>query len=837
MAFYMLLLRDLPDFKTLEDYRPALTTTVFDRAGHPIGEFYEQRRRLTPLDEVPRRVIQAFLAAEDSGFYEHGGVDYRGILRAAWANLRAGGETVQGASTITQQTVKQLLLSPERTYRRKIRELILANRIEKRFSKDEILYLYLNQTYFGSGAYGIGEAARTYFGKAVADLSVGEAAMLAGLPKAPSRDSPFSNPERAETRRRYVLSRMHEEGYIDDDTYQQAVSTAPTLVPANHEDFRVARYFTEEVRRTLVEALGNDAVLRGGLRVETPLDLDLQRHAVAAVQDGLRRLDHRRGWRGPLRHVAAGDLASELDRIGRANGLIAEPDGANDGAEAPGAEAPPATPPSAQPAPPALTGNGPFVGVVVKVETKQGRARVAFGPDTEADLLLEDVRWAHEVDPTKRQKPLTRIDQAVSVGDVARFEVSADTSPGDDLAPPGLRARLFQEPEAQGALLSYDYHSGDLLALVGGYDFEKSEFNRATQARRQPGSAFKPVIYATAIHHGFTPAHIIFDRPVVYEDKASGFVWKPENYGHRFYGPLTMIEALARSVNNAAIQLLREVGVDPVMAFAKRIGIQSPLERNLGIALGQNPVTLLEMTRAYAVFASGGYLVQPRLITRVLDRQGRVLLENVPLGGLRSQAEAAQRTGTDPQPSAKNPAGKPAEPASGKGSEAAPGLAEGQVIPATEAYLDASLLRDVVQLPHGTGRRARTLRAPLGGKTGTTNDQGDAWFVGFSPDVTTGVWVGFDEKNVLGRGETGGRAALPIWIDFMRAALAGRRQHDFEAPPGIVFARIDAKTGLLASPDTKTPLFQPFLEGTAPTEREDAAVTAEKSRRRLRLDF
>jgi len=810
MAFYLLLLRDLPDFETLADYRPPLTTTVFDRSGHPIGEFYAQRRRLTPLSQVPRMVIQAFLAAEDSGFYEHGGVDYRGILRAAWANLRAGGETVQGASTITQQTVKQLLLSPERTYRRKIRELILANRIEKRFSKDEILYLYLNQTYFGSGAYGIGEAARTYFDKAVADLDVGEAAMLAGLPKAPGRDSPFLNPERAEKRRQYVLSRMREEGYIDEATYQEAVSTPPTLVPPDHSDDRVARYFTEEVRRTLVEALGNDVVLRGGLRVETPLDLDLQRQAVTAVRHGLQRLDHRRGWRGPLRRVSRSEIPEEIDRLARTNGLVA---GAAEASSAPAEAAPP---------PAALDGTGPFEGVVVDLSAKQGRARVAFGAGIEADLLLEDLRWAHAVEPGRRHKPLTSIDQAVAVGDVARFEVF----PGEGArAGKSLRARLFQEPEAQGALLSFDYHNGDLLALVGGYDFEKSEFDRATQARRQPGSAFKPIIYATAIHRGFTPAHIIFDRPVVYEDQASGFVWKPENYGHRFYGPLTMIEALARSVNNAAIQLLREVGVDRVLAFARRVGIESPLARNLGLALGQNPVTLLEITRAFAVFASGGYLVQPRLITRVVDAEGNVLLENVPLGGLRSAASTMQ----GPEPTA--------EAATAGEDPTGPDRADGRVIPATEAFLDASLLRDVVQHPHGTGRRARVLHAPLGGKTGTTNDQGDAWFVGFSPDVATGVWVGFDEKNVLGRGETGGRAALPIWIDFMRAALTGRRQHDFQPPPGIVFARIDAKTGLLASPDTQTPLFQPFLEGTEPTEREDAAVTANESRRRLRLDF
>jgi len=817
-AVYMAFLRDLPDFRTLEDYRPALTSTVLDRNGILIGEFYEYRRRVIPLSEVPRLVIQAFLAAEDDTFYEHSGIDYLSIVRAAWANLRAGGETRQGASTITQQMVKQLLLSPERTYRRKIRELILARRIEERFSKEEILFLYLNQIYFGSGAYGISEAAHTYFGKEVAGLTVTEAALLAGLPKAPSRYSPFLHPPRAEERRLYVLERMRQEGFIDEASYAASVSEVPVLrPPPEREAYQAAAYFAEEVRKVLFDRLGSDLVLHGGLTVETSLDLGLQQAAVEAIEKGLQNLDHRQGYRGPVRRVEPADVEAERVALATENELVPDEAGL----------------------PPELPLDRPLLGVVLSVDRESDSARVAFSPEIESTVLLEDVQWARPADPTSYPRNVKSIETVFAVGDVARFLGEPDdaATEGDDAAP-SVRVTLYQEPEVQGALLCFDVNDGDVLALVGGRDFDQSEFNRVTQARRQPGSAFKPIIYAAALGRDLTPASIIYDRPVVYEDPKSGFTWRPENYGRRFLGRLTMGEALARSVNNATIHLLKDVGIDYVMEFARRIGIEAPLERNLGLALGSNPVSLLELTRAYAVFPAGGQEVKPRFIHRVLDRDGEVLLEDLLLGHVDTPEVEANGLGEEGNRAEEDEllAGAPADDA--ESHEPDPdALPPGQLISETHAYLAADLLRGVVNHPRGTGRRARSLGKPVAGKTGTTNDQGDAWFVGFSPDVATGVWVGYDEKRVLGRGETGGRAALPIWIDYMGEALRDRPARDFEVPDGIVFARVDTRTGLLASSETETSLFQAFLEGTEPREQSAATASGSEDQRRLRLDF
>ena len=813
-AFYLTFLRDLPDFRTLEDYRPALTTTVLDRNGIPIAEFYEYRRRLIPLSEVPEGVIHAFLAAEDDTFYEHSGIDYLSIVRAAWANLRAGGETRQGASTITQQMVKQLLLSPERTYRRKIRELMLARRIEERFSKEEILFLYLNQIYFGSGAYGVREAAYTYFGKKVGDLDPSEAALLAGLPKAPSRYSPFLHPERGDERRLYVLDRMHQEGFIDDATYAESVAKPLVLQPPlEREAYQTAAYFTEEVRKSLFDRLGSDLVLRGGLTVETSLDLQLQEAAVKAVAEGLENLDHRQGYRGPVRRVEPGEIEAERARLAEENQL--QPDDEETPAE--------------------LPLDRPLLGVVLSVDAKGDSARVAFAPGLESSVALEDVKWARPADPTGYPHDVKSIQKVFAVGDVVRFICeSTSTAKEEEGAVAETRVLLGQEPEVQGALLSFDLKSGDVLALVGGRDFEESEFNRVTQARRQPGSAFKPIIYAAALGRGLTPASIIYDRPVVYDDPASGITWRPENYGRRFLGRLTLSEALARSVNNATIHLLKDVGIDYVMEFARHLGIEAPLERNLSLALGSNPVSLLELTRAYAVFPAGGREVKPRFVYRVIDSEGNLLLEDLLLGEF-FDPEMEATAGEDGEKESGEEKVRSPAPAD---SEADPeALPPGQLIARTHAYLATDLLRGVVNHPQGTGRRARSLGKPVAGKTGTTNDQGDAWFIGFSPDVATGVWVGHDEKQVLGRGETGGRAALPIWIDFMGAALRGRPPRDFEVPDGIVFARIDTKTGLLASSQTETSLFQAFLEGTEPREQSPARASAAEDQRDLRLDF
>ncbi len=871
LAFYFAFLSDLPDLRSVADYRPPLASQVFDRQGRPIGAFFNQRRRLTPYERVPRHVVQAFVAGEDSAFFEHEGIDYQAILRAAWVNLLAGGEKKQGASTITQQMVKGLLLTPERTYRRKIREMILARRIEQRFTKREILYLYLNQIYFGHGAYGIGEAALTYFDKEVEDLSVSEGAQLAGLPKAPSRYSPFHSPKAAESRRRYVLRRMLEEGLLDRATYEQALDDVPVLAELPRAaDFAAAGYFTEEVRRYLFDALGSEAVLDGGLRIETTLDIELQKAAVKAVRKGLEDLDQRQGYRGALRSVPAEEIPAEIERIALENRLVPAPPEEHEaldewiesdaGAPEEGgpveAELAEAEVPDADSAEEAaepedevermrrlLPQDEPLLGVVTALEPKAQLARVAFSPETSALVRLEDVAWARPADPDVRAQPVKEIGAIFRVGDVARFKLLPPPREPIPEGAPGhgaLLATLHQTPLVQGALLSVELGSGDVLALVGGYDFAESQFNRVTQAYRQPGSAFKAIIYGTALSledeegkKAYTPASIIYDRPKVYVDDASGFVWRPQNYGRKFYGPITLRKALAKSVNNAAVHMCDQVGVDKVMAYARHLGIESPMERSLALALGSSEVSLLELTRAYATFPAGGRRVVPRYIRRVTDAGGLVLLENVPLGQV-FEPEAAPEE--EPKIAA--------EPAfAGGGDDLSPGEDEpalepapdpDQLIPPEDAYLMTDMLRAVVL--EGTGWRLRKLARPLGGKTGTTNDQADAWFVGFSPEIVTGVWVGHDESLFLGWGETGSRAAAPIWVDYMGTALAGRPKRDFDTPESIVFTRIDRETGLLATRNSRETVFQAFIAGTEPTETADTRRTTTDALRDLRED-
>ncbi len=834
VLFYAAFVRNLPDLRQLDDYNPPIPSRVHDRNGQLIGEFFTERRRLTPLAAVPRHVLNAFVAGEDSSFYEHTGIDWASILRAAWVNLRAGGEIVQGGSTITQQMVKSLLLTPERKLRRKVREMILARRIEQHFTKDEILYLYLNQIYFGHGAYGIGEAAHIYFGKEVADLSVSEGALLAGLPKAPSRYSPYADPEQADRRRHYVLGRMRTEEMIDEETYRAALASMPALAGPSDSGERMAAaaYFTEEVRRTLFDALGGDRVLNGGLDIETTLDADLQVAAVKAVQKGLVELDRRQGYRGHLRHVSAEALVDEIQRLAIENEL-----------EVPLAPEP-GEPDLAEEIPrPLFPSDRALLGVVTGVDVKTQTARVAFAPGLEGVTRLETIAWAHGPNLSEAPKLLESIDEVLRVGNVSHWRVapppenSEETGSAEALAAveSELWVTLDQEPIVQGALLSIEVETGETLALVGGYDFRKSQFNRVIQARRQPGSAFKPFIYGAALSRGYTAASILYDRPVVYTDEASGFVWRPRNYGHSFYGPITMREALVRSVNNATVHLFRDVGVDYVLKYARHMGIESPMSRDLSLALGSSGVSLLEITRAYAVFPAGGRRVTPIYIRRVTGPDGEVLLENVKLGVAPSSEEsnadglAAVAAGEGGEV----PVEVEIEVAESEGEEE---IDPDQLIPPEEAYLVTALLRAVVTDPKGTGWRLRQLDRPVAGKTGTTNDQGDAWFMGFSPDVMTGVWVGHDESQFLGWGETGSRAAAPIWVDYMSTSLAERPVRDFSVPESIVFSRIDRKTGLLASDTSTDTVFQAFLSGSEPTESETTARTTSEGRRLLRLD-
>lgn len=867
LALYAWLMRDLPDFHSLDDYDPPVVSEVFDRDDRLIGEFYTEKRRLVPIDEIPRHVQLAFVAAEDGAFFEHEGIDLVAIARAAINNLLARRIT-GGASTITQQMVKSLLLSPERTYRRKMREIILSWQIEQNFTKDEILYLYLNQIYFGGGAWGVGQASRTYFGKDAQSLTVSEAAMLAGLVQRPSAYDPRRNFDAADARRRYVLGRMLGDGHITQEIYDREIDVPPII--QRHEDldhFDVAGHFTEEVRRLLFEQLEGDQVLNAGLRIETTLDIDLQRAASKAVRDGLIAHDRRRGYRGPLRKVdlaSEGALTEELDKIAEendeeytqvevlpavsANETTATPEAAVSGqaevaeTAAEGAEDTATT--AAEPEPQiaySMAEGTKLLGVVVEVDQKAQAARIDLGHGLVGVASLDDVDWAKEPHPKRRPRAVKKIESIFAVGDVARFvripgdaaEMPSIATEAEEAAaaatiegpPPEpldiARLDLWQDPEAEGALLSIDNETGDVIAMVGGYDFERSEFNRAVQAQRQPGSAFKPFIYGAALTRGYTPVSTLIDRPVVYTDPVSGFVWAPRNYGRKFYGPMTMRDALKKSVNNATVHLFRDLGVRYVIDYARRFGIQAPLSSDLSLALGSSSMTLLELTRAYAVYPRGGTRVIPRFIRSVTDAEGNTLLGDVPLGDV-------------PSPVLKPLAGPNDEPEteSYPDSEIMPTM---QVVTPADAYLMSDLLQAVVL--EGTGRRLRSLGRTVAGKTGTTNDFTDAWFMGFSPELTTGVWVGHDDNEVLGWGESGGKTALPIWGDFMRVALAPYPQRDFEVPPHIEFQRIDRSSGLLADANTTDAYFQPFLEGTAPDRSFTEQTTTRKTRRAARDDI
>ncbi|HEU4431176.1 MAG TPA: transglycosylase domain-containing protein [Myxococcota bacterium] len=845
-GLYAWVVSDLPDLRALDDYRPALTSRVYDRHGALIGEFYEERRQLTPMNEIPKGVVNAFLAAEDDTFYEHGGVDFVSMLRAAWVTFTT--DETQGASTITQQLAKNLLLSSERTYTRKAKEVVLARRIEQRFDKDAILWRYLNHIYFGSGAYGVAEAARTYFDKPLAELTPSEAALIAGLPKAPGKFSPHLNPTRAEERRRYVLARMRDVGFLDEAAYEANLAPPPLKSP-DTRPFEAAAYVTEEVRRRLVAELGNDFVLRGGLRIETTIDLALQETAVRALRSGIEALDHRRGYRGPLRSVKKGSIDAELAKLAEKNALTA-----------------------GAPLAPELF-EKPRTGIVLAVNDKQESARVAFGAGVEASVPFATTKWAHAKKSGSHGAEIAKLSQALAVGDVALFALTApaaDAKPGEPLA-----ASLYQAPDVQGALLSFDVKTGDLLALVGGYDFADSEFDRATQAHRQAGSAFKPIVYASALAHGFTPATIVYDRPAVYDD-GSGALWRPENYGRQFLGRLTLTEALARSINNVAVYVLSDVGLQPTIDLARALGVKSELDTGLSLALGTSSMTLLELTRAYGVFASGGRLVEPRLIARVLDREGELVIENVPLDGpvakpedeeaAEDEAELAPEDATRQLVVAESEAEHAAGDEEGGGElggavdepegEVPAGPVEeivedrpfpkldtppGFAIAPAHAFVVAQTLRAPVEHPNGTAGRAASLGPNLSGKTGTTNDQTDAWFVGFSPEVVTGVWVGIDARDVLGPKETGGRAALPIWMEYMKAALAERKPAPPAAPDGVSFVRVDTKTGKLAGAPSKYVMTQAFLSGTEPLERSAPASSGETgeavAERKRRLDF
>ena len=732
---YQELATDLPDVSALQDYQPSLVTEVYDRHEELIAEFFVEKRRLVHLSEIPAHVRNATIAAEDSRFYSHGGVDYIGIGRAVWVNLRAG-TTREGASTITQQVARNLFLTRERTLRRKIREAILARRIEQRYDKDSILQIYLNQIFYGHNTYGIEAAAQLYCGKSVADLSLADGAMIAGLPPAPNTYSPLRDPKRSIQRRGHVLRRMVDEGYLESGD-AAAAAKEPMCSPGErpHVTHRVnkAPYFVEYVRQHLEDRYGPTALYRGGFTVHTTLDLRLQQAAQRAVRDGLLTVDRRirRGaWQRPSGRV---ELTSDEELNTARIEAVTMAHGAG----------------------PTVRKADLLAGVLLEVRPDSAAVAVR---KSRGVIKPEGADWIRSIvgEEGKFSGDLT---QLLRRGDVVRVRVT-EADP-ENVA---HQLELEQDPQVQGALLALEASSNQVLAMIGGYDFDRSQFNRALRAVRQPGSAFKPVIYAAAVEAGMNPTSQVSDDPIEREIPGAD-TWRPENYDEEFLGPITMRLALTKSRNLATIDLLEKIGVDAACAYARRLGVRRDFPCVLSLALGSAEMTLMDVTTLYGVFANQGIFTEPVFIASIVDRFGTIKEERL--------------------------------------------LSAQRVISPEVAYTVTSMLESVVQ--HGTGRQVRALERPAAGKTGTTNDFHDAWFIGYTPEIVAGVWVGFDNQASLGRKESGGRVAAPIWLAFMQEALQGQPVTDFPIPPGVRFVLQDVQEATEES-ITRTPEGGPYFE-------------------------
>ena len=730
-GFVWHLANDLPPLDQLETYQPSLVTQVYSSDQQRIGQFFIERRIQTPLSGIPEGFRHAVIAVEDVRFFEHPGLDYIGMLRAAWTNLRRGSK-VEGASTITQQLARSLFLSSERTFDRKVRELILAYKMELVLTKDKILELYLNQIYFGQGAYGIASAAQTYFGKDLSALTIAETAFLAGLPKSPNHYSPFKAYDRAKKRQEHVLARMEEAGFLTAAEREAAV--AETLNFRRPGGEQAAPYFVEYVRQILIAKYGEALVYKGGLKVFTTLNMEMQKAAEVAFAAGMRELDKRQGWRGPLRTV-------DLDA--------------------------PVTPAAVVTAGQILKAGDYREGFVTKVAKDHFVVQVG---STVARLLFDDMAWAKRrltgPDTAKDVVVNPNLKQVLKPGDVIEVMVKK-------LERDLVYVQLEQTPLVEGGLIALDPAKGAIRVMVGGYDFGRSEYNRAVQAHRQPGSAFKPIIYAAALNHGMSPASVILDAPVVYEQELEEKTWKPENYGKKFHGMVSLRDALAHSYNLATVRLLDKVGIRNVIEFAKTVGITSPLAADLSLGLGSSSVGLMELTSVYAVLLNEGSRLEPFAIVSVEDSAGKVLE-----------------------------------------------LAESQalrVISKETAYGITNMMEDVIQ--KGTGQAAKSIGRPLAGKTGTTNDFINAWFIGGAPNLVAGIYVGFDDRRSLGETESGAHAALPIWINFMKEALKPLPVAFFSIPEGVTFVNVDPATGLLdGEQEGQAGTVDIFIKGSEPTQ-------------------
>ena len=758
----------LPSVETMRNVEMQVPLRVFTSSGELIAQIGEQRRIPVTYEQIPQRVRQAFLAAEDDNFFQHSGFDYVGIARAAFVNLISG-EKSQGASTITQQAARNMFLTLDKTWRRKLAELFVTVRMEREFSKEEILGLYLNVIFFGQRAYGVAAAAETFYGKPLDELTVGEAATLAGIPQAPSRYNPITNPTLAQNRRAYVLGRMYKLGFIDDAAYKAAM-TEPVVARAHAPLYEVdAPYIAEMARLDLRSRFGAAAESQG-YKVYTTIDGRLQTAANRAVRIGLIEYDRRHGWRGPIGHAKLSEhpkpeqLNELLDEYASVNILV-----------------------------PAI---------VVSVAEKS--ARVFVKHQGFAQVGWEGLAWAR---PAKGPAPKVAGD-VVAPGDVVYVVTDGEGT-----------AQVAQIPEAQGALVALDPKNGAVAALVGGFDYYMNKFNRATQARRQPGSGFKPFLYSAALENGFTPASVLLDAPIVLEGDGMETSWRPENSSGRFSGPTRLREALYRSRNLVSIRLLRAIGIEPSIDYISRFGFEKPsLPHNLTLALGTLQATPMQMAAGYATFANGGFRIAPYYIERIENSLGEVVYQAEPRIAC---SECERPVGLDDFLRFGNGEDLLSEADSlrgGRGTLPPKQLAE-RIISEPNAWLMTDMMMDVIR--RGTGRRALALgRSDIAGKTGTTNEAKDTWFNGFTPNLVASVWVGFDQERSLGEAEEGARTALPVWMHFMREALKGVPEYRRPMPEGLVTLRIAPDTGMLASGENPDAILETFMTDHLPAGSE-----------------
>jgi penicillin-binding protein 1A len=746
----------LPDFTPLKERRQSAYSVVYSEEDEVVGKFMMDNRIPVPYEQIPKQLVRAFIAAEDAEFFQHKGVDYKGILRAMFKNLLAR-RIVQGGSTITQQVTKTFFLTPKRSLLRKLREVAYAFGLERDLTKEEILLLYLNNIYLGNGAYGVEAASESYFNKRVEQLQLPEMAMMAGLAKAPSRYSPVTNFRRAKDRQAYVLTRMAELGMISQEQREKAFRTSLKIQSRESAYFSKAPYFTEFIRQQVERKYGKEKLYQQGLRIYTTLDLSLQRAAQRSVETGLRDLDKREGFRGPVRTVPPKEVK----------------------------ELPNKRKESTRPLPP----DEAFEAVIL---SKDGSKKLytIWVEDRKGILPFSEMSWALTVKPTPSYKPqkVKTPGDLLKPGDVVYVRVKE--SPKKDQPPLFV---LDQDPLVQGALLCLDPKTGYVRAMVGGRDFSESQFNRAVFSRRQPGSAFKPVIYAAALEKGYTPSTILMDSPVEYSDP-DGTYWAPKNYDKDFMGPITFRNALAHSRNVVTVKILEDIGVGYALKFIKRLGIESSVKRDLSIALGTSGVSMPELASAFAVFANGGERVKPIFFKKIVTMEGEVLEENTPYVEMEEKEEEEEISKTS--------APVPKE----------------RVISPQNAFIMTHLLEGVVQ--HGTGQRAKALGRPVAGKTGTSSDYSDAWFIGYTPSLLAGVWVGFDDKTSLGKNETGARAALPIWISFMDRALRNTPVETPKPPEGIALVKVNLETGLPTDQDSPDTIVEAFIDSSIPWKKQ-----------------